>query len=185
MCAACPALTETPPGLSWTALMSSPRFLLARQALHGVGVLALLATLATSCRKPAGDTAAADAGADAGGDDGGDAGAAAPLPPGAKACGNPAATPTQVATEFLDASKTRNLEGMLACFKPQHRQRMAGREARLEELTVLSYTLGQESIDGETAEVQATVERYDGRGSIEHKRDPIRLGREGGAWYFR
>ncbi|EYF06729.1 Hypothetical protein CAP_1426 [Chondromyces apiculatus DSM 436] len=150
-----------------------------------MGVLALMATLATSCRKSSGEATHTEAGADAGADAGDDGGAAAPLPPGAKACGHPAATPSQVVTAFLEASKARDLQGMLSCFKPQHRQRMAGREARLEELTVLSFTLGQETIDGESAEVQATVQRYDGRGGIEHKRDPIRLEREGGAWYFR
>ena len=164
------------------SLLSSPP---ARRTLLGVGALALMATLATSCRKPSGDAASTGAGADAGADAGEEGGAAASLPPRVNACGHPAATPTQVATAFLDASKARDLQGMLLCFKPQHRQRMAGREARLEELTVLSFTLGQETIDGESAEVQATVQRYDGRGGIEHKRDPIRLERDGGAWYFR
>ncbi|AKT36766.1 hypothetical protein [Chondromyces crocatus] len=140
-----------------------------------VGALALLAA---SCRS-ASTGAATDAGS-------GDAETApATLPEGAKACGHPAATPTQIASEFLTASKNRDLQSMMACFKPKHRDKMQGRIGRLEELTVLSYTLGRETIDGDTAEVEATTERYDGRGGIEHKRDPLRFDREEGAWYLR
>lgn len=146
-----------------------------------------LALSTTACRR---SDEARGGGADAGTDGAGSAGAAAgsaaaALAPGAKACGDPAATPKQVAAEFLEASKARDLKGMLACFKPRHRERMAGREARLEELTVISYELGEVTIEGDSAQVAATVQRYDGRGLIEHKRDPIRLEREAGAWYFR
>ncbi|HSN97750.1 MAG TPA: hypothetical protein VLS89_05610 [Candidatus Nanopelagicales bacterium] len=151
-------------------------------------LLACALTLpAAACRRSeGGSTASADAGADAGGPaDAGAGSTADALSPGEKACGNPAASPRQVAVEFLEASKGRDLQGMLACFKPKHRERMAGREARLEELTVISYELGEVTVDGDSAQVAATVKRYDGRGLIEHKRDPIRLEREGGIWYFR
>lgn len=145
-----------------------------------------LALLGAACSKPADQ--AQGAGADAGADAALAASAAAApaaLPDGAKACGNPAATPKQVVHEFLTASKERNVEGMLACFKPRHRERMASRGAKLEELTAISFTLGEERIDGDAAEVQAEVQRYDGRGLVEYKRDPIRLERVDGAWYFK
>lgn len=135
-----------------------------------------LALMGAACSK-GGDRQPEDAGADAA--------AAAELPPGTKACGHPAATPKQVVHEFLTASKERNVEGMLACFKPKHRERMATSAGRLIELTALSFTLGDERIDGDSASVAATVERYDGRGQVEIKHDPIRLERVDGAWYFR
>jgi hypothetical protein len=147
-------------------------------------VLALIGGASCSRSPDQGQAAAgADAGADAAA-----AAAAAPvvsLPEGVKACGNPAATPRQVVHEFLTASKERNVEGMLACFKPKHRERMAGRAGKLEELTALSFTVGEERIDGDAAEVQAEVQRYDGRGLVEYKRDPIRLERQDGVWYFK
>jgi hypothetical protein len=117
------------------------------------------------------------------------AGSAAPAPPalpeGAKACGNPAATPKQVVLELLTAHKNRDVQAMLPCFKPKHRERMAGRESILIELTVLSFSVGEEKIDGDTAQVAASIERYDGRGNVEYKHDPIRLERLDGVWYFR
>lgn len=156
-----------------------------------ITLLAIALSLpASACRRSddarGGGAGAADAGTDAGGPAAAAAGsAAAALAPGAKACGSPAATPKQVAAELLEASKARDLQGMVACFKPKHRERMAGREARLEELTVISYELGEVTIEGDSAQVAASVQRYNGRGAIEHKRDPIRLEREGGVWYLR
>lgn len=141
-----------------------------------------LALLGAACSKPADQ--AQDAGADAA-LAASAAAAPAALPDGARACGNPAATPKQVVHEFLTASKERDMQGMLACFKPKHRERMASRAGKLEELTAISFTLGEERVDGDAAEVQAEVQRYDGRGLLEYKRDPIRLERLDGVWYFK
>ncbi|MCC6555946.1 MAG: hypothetical protein IT372_23545 [Polyangiaceae bacterium] len=147
-----------------------------RAALLTAAAAALLcASCARSCGgAPSGD--AQDAGADA---------APAELPAGARACGHPAATPAQVAREFLAASQQRDVQSMLACFKPKHRETMAKRSQLLTELTVISFTLGAETIDGDTAQVAANVERYDGRGHVERKLEPMRLERVEGVWYLR
>jgi hypothetical protein len=139
---------------------------------------AALLLLVTSCGKSCGGAPAGEA-EDAGAE------AAAAGPAGAKACGDPAATPAQVVREFLQASKVRDVPGMIACFKPKHRDKMSQRPELLVELTALSFTVGEETINGDTAQVAVDIERYDGHGQVQHKRDPIRLERVDGSWYFR
>ncbi len=104
---------------------------------------------------------------------------------GTPGCGDPNATPLQVATAFLEANKNWNLAQLLACSLPEDRPIIQQREERIRAMQVVSYELGEATINGDEAQVASTRVQGDGRGGQETTERPVRLRRVDGIWYIR
>lgn len=106
-------------------------------------------------------------------------------PPAAARCGTPAASPAQVAAQYMDAWSAQRLDDYIACVKPEDRDFVRRAGDGVWSTRPVSFSLGDATVDGDDAEIANTMTRLDGRGGQEQSDRPVRLRRIDGVWYIR